>query len=262
MAPPDGTGSQPVPRRKILVVEDDEAMRYFLTRVLRGAGYDTLEAATGKECLRAARQHRPDVILLDVYLPDGSGVDACKQLKADPELLHCLVIQLSGVAVSADSQADALDAGADGYLTKPVHERTLLSHVRALLRIKQAEAALVNQQEHELRSLQPPQAAAPVPPDSQALVAHYGVLLDQATEQRTHRVTHPLSEGLRALAADLYASGTGARQVVDLHLAALKPRVTGVPASRSTLFVEEGRLLLIELLGHLLSRYQGSEAAA
>lgn len=260
MAPSDRPGPQPVPRRKILVVEDDEAMRYFLTRVLRGASYDTLEAATGKECLRLAKQHRPDVILLDVYLPDGSGVDTCKQLKADPDLLHCLVIQLSGVAVSADSQADALDAGADGYLTKPVHERTLLSHVRALLRIKQVEAALVNQQERELRSLETAQAAEH--PDMQALVARYGVLLDQATEQRTHRVKHPISEGLRALAADLYASGAGARQVVDLHLVALKPRVTGVPASRSTLYVEEGRLLLIELLGHLLSRYQDSAAAA
>lgn len=236
-------------------------MRYLLARVLRGAGYDTLEAATRKEGLRLAKQHRPDVVLLDVYLPDGSGVDTCKQLKADPELLHCLVIQVSGVAVSAESQADALDAGADGYLTKPVHERTLLSHVRALLRIRQAEAALMNQQERELRSLEPTHAAA-ANPDMQALGARYGVLLDQATEQRTHRVTHPISEGLRALAADLYASGAGARQVVDLHLAALKPRVTSVPASRSTLYVEEGRLLLIELLGHLLSRYQGSAAAA
>src|SRR5687767_11163521 len=105
---------------KILIVEDDDTLRYAFSRVIKTAGYEVLEANTGEDCLQLARQQQPDLILMDVVLPDISGVAVCKQIKADAELASILVIQISGVQTSADDQADALDAGADGYLTKPI----------------------------------------------------------------------------------------------------------------------------------------------
>lgn len=101
-----------------------------------------LEASTGKEGLKAVCEHRPDVVLLDVVLPDISGVDACRQIKEDQDLKNVFVILSSGIEISSEYQANGLNTGADGYIVKPISNKELLARVQSMVRIKRAEEAL------------------------------------------------------------------------------------------------------------------------
>jgi PAS domain S-box-containing protein len=133
---------------KVLVVDDDRDLLALTSEVLRRGGYQILEASTGEECLETVRTQHPDLVLLDVMLPDATGVQVCKQIKANQQLRGTLVILISGVQVSSDYQADALNVGADGYIVKPISNKELLARVQAMERIKRAEEAL---QASELR---------------------------------------------------------------------------------------------------------------
>src|SRR4051812_32451368 len=98
-----------------LIVNDDAASRYVTSRILSRAGYEVVEAETGGDGLARAQQ-RPDVIVLDVKLPDIDGFEVCRRLKADPGTASIPVLQTSAAYVSAERRAEGLDSGADGYL--------------------------------------------------------------------------------------------------------------------------------------------------
>jgi len=127
---------------KILCVDDDPDLLQINTAILRNAGYEVTEAATGEECLRITKEQHPDLILLDVMLPDMSGLDICRQIKEAPELLGTYVMLISGMEISSASQVKGLDAGADGYITRPLPAQEFLSRIQAIIRIKKTEAAL------------------------------------------------------------------------------------------------------------------------
>jgi PAS domain S-box-containing protein len=112
------------------------------TIILGEAGYEVLEASTGKEGMEIARAHRPDIALLDVMLPDISGIEAVRQIKDDPDLKHMFVILASGVQISSEYQANGLNMGADGYIAKPISNKELLARIQSMVRIKSAEEAL------------------------------------------------------------------------------------------------------------------------
>jgi CheY-like chemotaxis protein len=126
---------------KVLVVDDYAGNVFLSTTLLRTAGYEVLEATTGKECLDAVHAHHPDLILLDVMLPDISGIELCRQIKGDETLKDIFVILISGIRVSSEHQADGLDIGADGYITRPISNKEFLARVQAGERIKRAEGA-------------------------------------------------------------------------------------------------------------------------
>jgi DNA-binding response OmpR family regulator len=127
---------------KILVTDDDPQVRLLASSVLKRAGYEVLEARTGKECLEAMHAHHPDLVLLDIMLPDMKGSEVCRRIKADPDLLGTFVILLSGVEVSSRYQAKGLNIGADGYIVKPISNKELVARVQAMERLKQVEDAL------------------------------------------------------------------------------------------------------------------------
>jgi len=124
-----------------LVVNDDEATRYVLSKTLTAAGYHVAEAATGQEGLARAREGA-DVIVLDVKLPDVDGFEVCRRLKADPATAFIPVLQTSAAYITAESRAQGLDSGADGYLVQPFEAIELVATLAALLRARRAEAEL------------------------------------------------------------------------------------------------------------------------
>lgn len=112
----------------ILLVEDNETIRGAFGILLEESGYQVVEAATGADALRVARDRRPDLILMDLGLPDTSGLDVTRTLKADPATAAIPIVALTGRALETDQQA-CFEAGCVGYLAKPVDTRQLLKRI-------------------------------------------------------------------------------------------------------------------------------------
>ncbi|MEM1022072.1 MAG: response regulator [Myxococcota bacterium] len=125
----------------ILNVNDDEASRYLTSRILGQAGYTVREAVDGTGALTMAMDG-PSLIVLDVKLPDMTGLEVCRILKADPRTTHIPILQTSATYVSAERKVAGLEAGADAYLAQPIEPPELIANVRALLRARLAEEAL------------------------------------------------------------------------------------------------------------------------
>ena len=122
----------------VLLVDDTEQNRYVLSRILARAGLEVEQCTTGKEALERVKSS-PDLVILDVKLPDISGYEVCRRIKADPATCSVPVLQISASFVSNESKVQALEGGADGYLTHPIDATVLVATVKSLLRLKQAE---------------------------------------------------------------------------------------------------------------------------
>jgi PAS domain S-box-containing protein len=134
------------------MVDDDVATLQIYAEILRGEGYEVSEASTGQEGLRAARERRPDLVLLDVMLPDVGGVEVCRQIKADPALPDTFVVLFSGQAKSVAHKVEGLATGADDYLVKTIQADEFLARIRTIVRLQKAAAAL-RASEHHHREL-------------------------------------------------------------------------------------------------------------
>jgi len=119
----------------ILNVDDSEAGRYAKSRILQRAGFRVIEAATGEAALQSIREERPELVLLDIKLPDISGVEVCRRIKGDPSTADIMVLQISALKVSTADRVHGLTAGADAYLAEPIEPEELLATSRALLRL-------------------------------------------------------------------------------------------------------------------------------
>ena len=137
---------------QILVVDDDPYVMLGTSRILKKAGYTVLEAKTGIEGIDAAKSHHPDLIMLDVILPDINGYDVCQTLKTGSETKDILIIMCSGQKVASEDQIVGLEIGADEYITRPVENRVLLSRVKAMLRLRRAETNL-KRKEQDLKTI-------------------------------------------------------------------------------------------------------------
>jgi DNA-binding response OmpR family regulator len=115
----------------LLLVEDNLRLQELIEQALRGAGYRVDLAATVAELLAAATSVQYDLLIVDLMLPDGDGLDAIRTLRARRSSVPILIMTARG---SIDDRVRGLDAGADDYLIKPIHQAELLAHVRALLR--------------------------------------------------------------------------------------------------------------------------------
>ncbi len=130
--------SEQEPQQTVLIVDDREENRYTLRHALERAGFLILEAATGKEALFLAKT-LPDVIVLDVRLPDMLGYEVCRRLRSNPQISHIPVLQLSAAFQSTESKLYALESGADAYLVQPADSLVLVATVRSLARLHHAE---------------------------------------------------------------------------------------------------------------------------
>ena len=128
----------------ILNVDDNDGGRYAKSRVLKLAGYRVIEAANGTDALLTAAREQPGLIILDVMLPDINGVEVCRRLKADPVTRSILVLQTSASAIHSSDRVYAFAGGADSVLVEPIEPEELIAHVKALLRLKAAEQALID----------------------------------------------------------------------------------------------------------------------
>ena len=123
----------------ILNVDDQEPGRYARRRMLERAGYRVIDANCGADAWRVLEEARPQLVLMDVNLPDISGFDLCRRIKNRPELTDIMVLHVSASRVSGTDRAVGLEVGSDGYLIEPIDEKELHAAVRSLLRLRERQ---------------------------------------------------------------------------------------------------------------------------
>ena len=123
---------------RILAVDDVEAKRYAWQRILTRAGFAVSMAASGEEALARVKE-MPDLVILDVRLPDIGGLEVCRRIKEEPATASIPVLHISASLIAPEDCANALAGGADGYLSEPVDPEELVATVNALLRMRRAE---------------------------------------------------------------------------------------------------------------------------
>jgi DNA-binding response OmpR family regulator len=133
--------ASPKPGPRVLIVEDEQDVADLIRYNLAKEGYDVLLVGNGADALKLARESRPDVILLDIMVPQLNGWEVCRRLKQDPETRAISVIMVTGRVEEGDKVL-GFEMGADDYVTKPFSPRELVARVRAVARRgKNAEAA-------------------------------------------------------------------------------------------------------------------------
>ena len=195
----------------VLNVDDNDTGRYVKTRILRAAGFEVIEAANGAAALELIARCSPELVLLDVKLPDVSGRDICVRLKNDPGTASIVVLQTSATHVDSKNRVASLDAGADGYLVEPIEPEELVASVRALLRMRRAEhereralAALreADRRKDEFLAMLAHELRNPLAPIRNA-VEILRVSPDRATRERARELILRQSEHLTRLVDDL-----------------------------------------------------------
>src|SRR5262245_10909810 len=144
MGGPAGRSPPVFMMNRIVVIEDDPAIRSGLETTLRSEAYDVMSAANGEDGYRLVRERQPDLVILDVMLPKMDGYEICGEIRRHG--LATPILMLSAQDREAN-RVQGFDAGADDYVTKPFSVRELLGRVRALLRRSEGRSDLANQRE-------------------------------------------------------------------------------------------------------------------
>jgi two-component system cell cycle response regulator DivK len=119
-------------QKSILIVEDNELNMKLFSDLLEAHGYKTLQTRSGKEALELTRLHRPDLILMDIQLPEVSGLEVTQWIKRDAELRHIPVIAITAFAMKGDEER-ILAGGCEAYMSKPISILKFLETVRRFL---------------------------------------------------------------------------------------------------------------------------------
>lgn len=135
---------------KILLVDDEQDILEFISYNLIKEGYNVITSSNGKEAIQVAQKEEPDLIILDVMMPEMDGIEACLELRNIEKLKDTLIVFLSARGEDY-SQVAGFDAGADDYISKPIKPRLLVSRVKAILRRKGAPQEETPEQEGGIR---------------------------------------------------------------------------------------------------------------
>lgn len=119
---------------QILVVDDDPDVLLTTCRILKSEGYRVISTSSAREGLKLVKQ-KPDLVLLDVNMPELNGFEICQKIKSDPELTDVFVVMISGVMTKPEHQVSGLNLGADGYLLRPITRVELTARINSFLRI-------------------------------------------------------------------------------------------------------------------------------
>ena len=195
---------------RILVVDDNPLNVKLLAAKLAKDYYSVLTAENGADALRMAVDEQPDIILLDVMMPEIDGFEVCQRLKADAVTRHIPVVMVTALSDTAD-RVHGLEVGADDFLTKPINDVALMARVRSLLRLKRI------MDEWRLREATAAQFAIPVAPEEDSLdVAGRRVLLLEDNASEKNRV----DSVLQTIGLSLTAVSTVAEALDEAHTGA------------------------------------------
>ena len=218
-------------RKTLLIVDDDQDLRGAIAEQLQAENFQTVEAATAGEGVRMARDEKPDLILLDVDLPDMDGREACKRMRQDG--VATPVIMLTA-ANTDDDTVQGLDSGANDYVTKPYKFAVLLARIRAQLRdYEHSEGAIFRLGAYEFR------------PAAKVLVDEKGKKI-RLTEKETNILKYLYRAGEKAvsreeLLAEVWGYNAGVTtHTLETHVYRLRQKIESDPANAKLLLTEAG----------------------
>jgi DNA-binding response OmpR family regulator len=201
----------------VLIVEDAPEAAELATAFLRGAGYDTSTATTGEAALDLARAHRPDVILLDLGLPDTDGTDLCRSLR---EFSDAHIVMLTSRSDEIDKVL-GLKLGADDYVTKPYSPRELLARLEAALRRARPTESPVSADRRIGDLVVQPEAHQVLLEGEEVPLTKIEFAILDALSERPDRVLSRAALRERVWGADWYSGD----HVVDVHMANLRKKL-------------------------------------
>ena len=120
---------------RILLIEDDPILRKLVQRSLSGEGYECMVAASARDGMRSCLRDKPDLVVLDVHLPDDNGIEVCRKIKADEAIRHIPVLIMTGEASAVEFRVEGIEAGAEDYILKPFELPEFISRVRGILKL-------------------------------------------------------------------------------------------------------------------------------
>jgi DNA-binding response OmpR family regulator len=218
-------------RKTLLIVDDDADLRGAVAEQLQAEDFDTIEAATAGEGVRLAQTERPDLILLDVDLPDFDGREACRRMRASG--IATPVIMLTA-AVEDDDTVQGLDAGANDYVTKPYKFAVLLARIRVQLRdYEHSEGAVFRLGAYEFR----PAAKMLLDPQAKKI---------RLTEKETNILKYLYRAGEKPvsreeLLAEVWGYNAGVTtHTLETHVYRLRQKIESDPANAKLLLTEAG----------------------
>jgi len=218
-------------RKTLLIVDDDQDLRGAIAEQLQAEAFDIVEAATAGEGIRQARDAKPDLILLDVDLPDMDGREACKRMREDG--VSTPVIMLTAASTDDDTVM-GLESGANDYVTKPYKFAVLLARIRAQLRdFEHSEGAIFRLGVYEFR------------PAAKVLVDEKGKKI-RLTEKETNILKYLYRAGEKAvtreeLLAEVWGYNAGVTtHTLETHVYRLRQKIEPDPANARLLLTEQG----------------------
>ena len=255
----------------VLVIDDDTSVGEALVDTLRPE-FEVLAVTAPEAALAALDDHDVAVLIADQRMPAMGGVELLAEARRrHPDVVGVLATAYADIATAVQA---INEAHAFGYLAKPWDADELLILVRRALDAHRARRRdRHEQQQRELLVLEQFSRSAPAPVTARRfgaaplregmpaafdeLLRQYAALIEQAFEQRIYKVDHAVSDGLRGLADRLGGLRAGPRDVIDLHTAVMRQRLDTASPEQAEAYGEEGRLLILELMGHLVSHYRG-----
>jgi DNA-binding response OmpR family regulator len=225
-----------MPGERILIVEDERAVARGLEYGLKNDGFEVLLAENGEKALDLARTKKPDLILLDIRLPDISGFDVCRNLRSEGARMPILMLTARDEAID---KVLGLELGADDYVVKPYDLRELLARIRALLRraygelsqAKQGKRITFGAVEIDLEELRVSRDGKPV----FLTPTEFRLLRYMAENPR-----RPLSRSTLIEAVWGYAGDIGSDRTVDVHIRHLREKLEEDPAAPQWILTVRG----------------------
>jgi CheY-like chemotaxis protein len=255
-------------RPLVLIVDDDPTIGRVLADVLQPT-FETHAVTSARAALDFVKSKDIAIVLADQQMPDITGLELLSEMRRlQPTAVGVLITAYAEVqdAMRAINSVRVL-----GFLAKPWDETELLAVMRRALDAHITLRQLSRPPEHELTLLQS-LAGAPTPVTAQRfgvlpmrdampaefkrLAQAYTEILGNALDQRAYHLDHKTSQALQDLADELGALSAGPRDVIDLHVIALKERLTHANREQAAAVSEEGRLLVLELMGHVVTYYR------
>lgn len=154
---------------KVLIVDDDSPARETMEALLEGQGYELVLAQNGQEALSLASQHRPDLVLLDVMMPDIDGFEVCRRLRMDPRLSEVPILLITSLD-DRESRLRGMSAGADDFITKPFDRTELRARVRTITRLNRYRSLIEEREKFERSVIELSHDGVMIVSESEAIV--------------------------------------------------------------------------------------------